>query len=364
MFINRGLAINGRFLAQPLSGVQRYGLELLTALDELFTAGELDQRGWQLTVFSPTDIVRVPAWKTLRLNRVGPLSGHLWEQLVLPAHARKMPLITLASLGPLFLSPAVTVVQDIGFITRPQGYSSTSQFVYRTIIPALAKRARIVIVPSEFTKAELVSVLQLSVDRIRVIHHGVDHILRTTATADVLSKYGLTRPFVLAVASTNPNKNIDAILYAASSLQKSGLEFVMVGSSNSRVYAKSDRPLTGLRYLGQVSDADLRGLYTSAVCLVFPSLYEGFGMPPLEAMACGCPVICSNAASLPEVCGSAALMIDPKDYESLCRAIERMASEPSIRAEYREKGLNHVKAFSWKNSARKTWELIEEILPS
>jgi glycosyltransferase involved in cell wall biosynthesis len=166
---------------------------------------------------------------------------------------------------------------------------------------------------------------------------------------------------VLAVSSQSRHKNLRLIVEAMRILGHRDWVYVLVGGSNTRVFGQqSDGCTLGVRSLGYVTDGQLRALYEHAACFVFPSLYEGFGHPPLEAMACGCPVVVSRAASLPEVCGDAAEYIDPADPKDLAMTLERVLGDEDLRRDLSRRGEAQARRFSWGRTARQVLEILHE----
>jgi len=180
----------------------------------------------------------------------------------------------------------------------------------------------------------------------------------------VRRRYGLEGPFLLSVGSLEPGKNRERLLQAFARLQARGLKHTLVVAGQRAWRYEGEAPLArrlgladSVRFLGHVPQADLPALYSAADLFVFPSLYEGFGLPALEAMACGTPVVASNVSALPEVVGDAALQVSPLDVEALADAIERLLRDDRLRADLRERGLERARQFSWEKAARRTAEV-------
>ncbi len=187
---------------------------------------------------------------------------------------------------------------------------------------------------------------------------GSDHVRHDDGDADALSHLELPKqPFLLAVASANPNKNFALVVRALGTLGDKAPPCVIVGRTDQRHFGEVSLASERLTHLGYVSDAELLALYRRALCLVFPSIYEGFGLPPLEAMAAGCPVIASHTSAMPEISGAAAEYCDPSDYRTLARAILRVAESPARRREMIERGIRRARTFSWDDGGRLLLEL-------
>jgi len=196
-------------------------------------------------------------------------------------------------------------------------------------------------------------------ERVNIIYESGEHILNAPADNEVLHRHGLFgKKYVLAVGSRSPHKNFSAVIRAAESLQDLNIAVVVAGGSNSRIFAGSTFALPNLVLTGYVTDGHLRALYSHAECFVFPSLYEGFGLPPLEAMHCGCPVVVSNRASLPEVCGDAAVYFDPSDPSDLAKQLRRVLSSEALRLELRAAGTLRAASFTWRRAAESLNELV------
>ena len=195
-----------------------------------------------------------------------------------------------------------------------------------------------------------------------MIYEGKEHVSAVAVDMKILREHGLVgRPFVLAVSSTSPNKNFRSVVRAVELLGDVDFEVVIAGGANPRVFSRSETSLPdSVKHVGYVSDGELRALYENATCFVFPSFYEGFGLPPLEAMARGCPTIASGAASMPEVCGDAALYCDPGDPADIAKQIQGVMENEDLRRDLSRKGLRRAERFSWDRCARETLDVVGE----
>jgi glycosyltransferase involved in cell wall biosynthesis len=224
---------------------------------------------------------------------------------------------------------------------------------YRWLFRHHARSDARLITVSEFSRRRLAAALRVAPERFAVIRLGADHMERVTPDHGLLVSHGLEhRPFVLAVGSANPTKRLDALVRAWAGLGRTGARLVIAGGVNASVFAAADpSSAPGVVHLGPVDDAGLKALYTAAAGLVFPSVYEGFGLPPLEAMACGCPAAVSRAASLPEVCGDAALMFDADDSAALAGVMRALLDDAGLRDRLRARGRGRAAAFRWDDAA-------------
>lgn len=358
------IVINARFLSQSITGVQRYAIELVKELDGLIASGEVDFHRFEFILLAPRSIVNEISLKNIPLRRVGSLTGHAWEQLELPFYAGGRFLINLCNTAPILKRNQMVTIHDASVFAYPGTYSVAFRTWYSILFMFLAKAAKRIITVSSFSRNELISYCGMKGSKIEVTYLGNEHIFSVSSDSSVLNRKGMgKRAFILAVSSLNPNKNFRGIMNAVNLLGKTDFDIVISGGANPRVFRQSMEELPdGIKYLGYVSDSELRALYENAVCLVYPSFYEGFGLPPLEAMACGCPVIVSNAASLPEVCGDAALYCDPHSVEDIAEKIKEMVTNEALRNELRQKGLERAKQFTWERCARETVGVIERVL--
>lgn len=358
----RALAVNGRFLTQRVTGVQRYAREVVGAIDALICSG--DVQGVEVTVLVPPADVDLPAYKAVRIERRGRLRGHVWEQLELPRLAGGRLLLGLCNTGPAALRRQAVTLHDAVVFERPEAFSTAFRAWYHVLMRRLARVSQGLFTGSRFSRDALAQHLRVPPERFAVIHHGREHVLRAHADATAPARLGLaTRPYILAVSSRSPHKNFAALGEAARQLAGEA-DVVVVGGGNARVFAADAALPDGVRSLGYVDDASLRALYEHALCLVYPSWYEGFGFPPLEAMTCGCPVVVSRTASLPEVCGDAALYFDPHAADAavqIARHVRAILTDGAARARCVEAGLRQAQAFSWAASARAHLSHLEQL---
>jgi glycosyltransferase involved in cell wall biosynthesis len=355
------IALNGRFLSQRVTGVQRHSRELVRALDSSLESSGSGS-AFEVSLLVPPDARPDLVLRRMEIRRVGRLRGQLWEQLELPFYARGRLLLNLGNTAPVLASEQLLMIHDASVFAVPDAYAPGFGRWYRLMLPRWAAWARLVLTNSEFSRSELVRWLKIPKEKIRVVGGGHEHILRTAPDSSVLSRHGLgSRPYVLAVSSLSRNKNLEAVSAAIRLLGPAGCDYVLAGPANPRVFGHSpEQSLPNLIQLGYVSDGELRALYQRAACLVYPSRYEGFGFPPLEAMACGCPVIVSQTSSLPEVCGDAALYVDPEAPAQLAAAIRRVLCEEGLRAQLRVAGLERAQRWSWERCAADTLAAVRE----
>jgi glycosyltransferase involved in cell wall biosynthesis len=347
--------INGRFLSQPITGVQRYAAEVVTALDKLLVEGRpahLPQGGVKLLV--PQNACQQLSLRYISTRRIGRLKGHLWEQLELPGASSDGVLVGLANTGPLWHPRQLITIHDASVFANPGNFSLAFRTWYRLLIPRLGQRAKTILTVSEFSRSELIRYCNFPETKIEVVYNGVDHIIREPADQDFLSGRNI-KPgnYFLCVATSSRNKNIGLVMDALQFLGDVDLDLATVGGTNSKVFSEPRiSRKCRMHELGYVSDSQLRALYENALCFVFPSLYEGFGIPPLEAMACGCPVIVARTSALPESCGDCALYCDPYDARGLASQIKSLRNDMTLRLRLKDLGKGHSSKFTWNACAQ------------
>jgi glycosyltransferase involved in cell wall biosynthesis len=358
----RPVFVNGKFCAQRTTGVQRYAHSLLAALDAQLDAS----RAVPWTVLLPPDAT-APPLRAIAAQRVpwrGPGGLHGWEQIALPRAARGGLLVNLAGSAPAWRrSASLCVLHDAAPFDRPQAHAWAFRTWYRWLFARLARRgATTLVTVSGFSRERLAAALRTPPERWHLIRGGAEHLDSVIGDAAVLAAHGLTGgTYLLAVGSRNPNKNVDRLIQAWRSLGADAPRLVLVGGANARVFAagRAAPPDPRLLDLGALDDRALKALYEHALALVFPSLYEGFGLPPLEAMACGCPVIASSIPALRETCGDAALYVDPLAPDDIARALRRLIDDPALRADLRARGRARAGELRWRDAARALLDLVE-----
>jgi glycosyltransferase involved in cell wall biosynthesis len=354
------ILINGRFLGQRVTGVQRYARETLHALDELLGSGAGAGLRWTVLVPRGTP---APALRHLAVEPLGRLQGHLWEQLELAWRARTGLLFSFGFTGPWLTRRQIITVHDAAVVRWPLTFNRVFRHGYRWLVRHITARAPRTMTVSQFSAAEAVACFDTPAERVRITSEGWQHLLRTDADETLLDRHGLRdRPYALAVSSPTPNKNFAAIERALEALGDHAPCCVVAGAADATVFRAAGASGSALTRVGYVTDSQLKALYRHATCFVFPSFYEGFGIPPLEAMACGCPVIASTAPALREVCGDAALYFDPARPDELAAQLRTLFADADLRERLRAAGVQRLAHYSWQAAAELNLAAIREVV--
>ncbi|UWU88374.1 glycosyltransferase family 4 protein [Bradyrhizobium yuanmingense] len=347
--------INGRFLSQKLTGVQRYAAEMVKAIDVLLASEQipasLRNADWQL--LKPADASEELDLDRIRIRAVGRLHGHAWDQIDLARAAAGSRLISLANSGPVLHRDHIVVIHDAQVFRRPDFFNWRYLTVHRTMGRMLARHASIATV-SGFSRKELADVLNLSASRIPVFPNSAEHFAATQPDPGILARLGVQpQKFFLFVGSKTKNKNLSVAIRAIQLLDRADVPLVIVGGDNSKVFQdNSGEGASGLVLAGRLTDSEIAALYAHASAFVFPSLYEGFGVPPLEAMIFGCPVIASRADAVVETCSDAAAYFDATDAEALKQLMLERLAIGAISDQERRRQQDRLALYSWKKSAK------------
>lgn len=333
------IVVNARACGRRITGVERYTREVLARLPEEVALERPD------------------------VGHTG-LYGHLWEQWGLRRRLRAGDLLwSPANTGPLFVHRQVLTLHDVSPLEHPEWFRPAFAAWYRALLPGLCRRVRRVITNSDFSKGRIVEVTEVPEDRVTVVPAGVDLERFGPAGPDrVRSAHealGLSVPYVLAVASLDPRKGFDVLARAWRRLRPQGISLAVAGGRSRG--ARGELGLEadgGLRLLGYVPDEHLPALYSGAAAFVLASRYEGFGLPLLEAMASGAPVISTTAGALPEVAGDAALLVPPDDPGALAEALHAVLSTQRLADDLRARGFDRAGAFDWARTARGVWDVL------
>ena len=365
-----GVGINASIIGESPTGLGLYAINLIRALDTL-------RDGLRVYTSSPQALGRLrarilPATPLARPERG--LRGHfmrlIWVQTALRVRARAAGIEALLNMVPEAILgspiPQVTVVHDLLPLFFPAEYPR-QQYYFRSLVPRVLRSSRVLVADSESTRRDITQSYGIAPDKVRVIYPGYD--------PDTYSANGSDRPlrsvegsYLLYVGNLLPHKNLLSLLDALAILRRRYRARLIIRGDGQPAYARAVRERVetlGLgdlvSFQGYAAEGALRDLYAGAACLVLPSLREGFGLPVLEAMACGTPVITSSSSSLPEVGGDAAFRVDAHDAIDLADAMYRVLTDTNLREDLRERGLKWVRAFSWRRTAEQISRLLDEV---
>ncbi len=341
--------INGRFLTQKITGIPRFSYEMCRALR---------CAGLDFVVITPKRI-REDLYKCeFNIERIGLFRSHFWEQIDLPVYLRKKGnpiLISFSGLGPLFYKKLICTICDVSFFVNPKWFNCIYSRFYSFCTPILVSRSIRIITISNFSKNEIIKYIPtVDGDKIFTIPLAVSQSLS-------IKTVNLKREqFLLSVCSINPRKNINRLFDVMRKIDN--VKLLVVGQNEKTFKKMSYLYPDNVSFLGYVDDARLSELYSLANLFIYPSLYEGFGIPPLEAMQRGCPVIVSDIPVLREVCGDAACYADPNSTDAFVSAIHHIQKNRSYRNQLIENGYRQVSKYNWDSSATKLIAMIAQIL--
>jgi glycosyltransferase involved in cell wall biosynthesis len=328
------VAVNGRFLARRVTGVERYGREILRYIGHNCRPEWTPWQGWR---------------------------GHAWEQFILPARlSGNSVLWSPANTGPLMIRRQALTIHDLSPLEHPEWFHASFAAWYRLFLPILAKRVKIVFTPSEYVKQKVIR--RFGIREAIVTPNGVDHgVFHPYARQ---THFSLRGDYVLFVGTLEPRKNLNRLLQAWNEIKEEfdGMWLLIVGvSGNVFKTVPVSQAMEQVRFLGYVDDETLAGLYANASLFVLPSQDEGFGLPALESMASGTPVLVSDGGALPEVVGDAGMTFCLSDPQGLKHAMKQYLSNTRLREELREKGLERAKKFSWQTTAEIVWKSLHAL---
>lgn len=369
------IGINGRFLAAKRTGVQRAAYNLIKALvrvdhvNEYYLFTSADQANNQDWNFPNVKIIASD------IREGENFRNHLWEQFVLPRLAAKHKIDILhspANLAPLlYRGKSIVHIHDLCFVVNPQWFSFSFRTLYNFIIPRLARRAAKVITNSNNSRNDLLQFCNLPADRVSQVYWAVDDLFTSPDRTDTPPTDLSLDNYILYVGSLEPRKNIGTLLEAYELMRSRNPsltpKLVLIGGESplfAEVRLKVKKFKDDILFKGFVNDEMLRAFYRRASLFVYPSLYEGFGLPPLEAMASGVPVVTTLTSSLPEVVGDAAMMVSPYNVEQLAETMATVLTNPELRRDMIAKGKEQVRKFNWYRVARNTLAVYYEVYNS
>jgi glycosyltransferase involved in cell wall biosynthesis len=361
---SKTIAFNGKFFGAAPTGVHRVAEQLVAATDALIAGQPGDGVDCAVVV---RDSVKVPAYRHISCVRENPwvrgMHRTAWEQFYLPMARRKDFILNLCNLGPLFHRNSATMIHDAQVYSAPESYSLPFRLRYKFLFFFIGKRHKIILTVSEFSKRELVRYGVASADKIVVVYNGCDHVLQVRPDEGQLAALKLTpRRYVLALANTQKHKNIGVLLKAFAGAELKNIELVLFGGAKQADFESLGHVVPpNVRFTGRITDPELVGLMVNAGALAFPSLTEGFGLPPLEAMALGCPVVAAPYGALPEVCGEAALYADPFSPDEWRANVLAALDDDAVRQSLICAGRRQAGNFTWKRAACSLFETVKSV---
>jgi glycosyltransferase involved in cell wall biosynthesis len=361
--MSRSWTINGRFLTQNVTGVQRYGREILRALDLHLDEGHPLASDLHLELLVPQSNTYIPPLKCITVRKAGAtLSGHLWEQIALPLFARN-GILSLCNTSTVASKKQIVCIHDLNTLAYPASYSFAFRMLYGVIIPRVVNIASGVATVSHHSANQMARHGLIAQERVRVVPDGHEHVRQWRPDPARPAGSIADGNTIVVIGSPAPHKNVDLILGLAPELSRNGIRIAVVGRLDARVFRGSglNAATDSISWVGPVTDGELMAIYQNCLCLAFPSRAEGFGLPPLEAMALGCPVVSSDCASMPEVCGDAALYASPDDRGAWLRAFLALRNDPELRRRLIQKGIERAGLFTWRRSAELYLELMSTL---
>jgi glycosyltransferase involved in cell wall biosynthesis len=344
------IIINARFLTQPISGVQRFAIEI---------SKELIKSNLQLVFVTPKNIIHHELANELNAKVIGRLTGHLWEQLELQAYVFRNDafLISFCNTGPLFVRNQIVTIHDLSFRVHPEWFSKSFAFFYNFLIPQLVKNSKGIITVSNVSKQELIKELDVPEDKITVIYNAVASIFDVVKSSN-LSKTESPIPFdyILSVSSHHPRKNFERLVKAFKLIKQDNLKLCIIGNMNKNFNSTELESENNVIYLQNISDLELIEYYKHSKLFVFASIYEGFGIPIIEALKVGVPICVSDIPVFHEICQDNISYFDPYNINDIKDKMIQLLND--------SKQPNNVDLarFSWKEGAAKITKLINELI--
>jgi glycosyltransferase involved in cell wall biosynthesis len=355
-----GIVVNGAFVTQKITGPQRYAIELARRL--------LHEEGVRIAVPADIDLDWLPAARRTVLR--GPpfaRDSWGWANVSLPRTVTAGEVLwSPTPRAPLRTRAHVVTMHDVAVLEHPEWYSRAFHRLYRVALPVLARSSSGIVTSSQFSKGRIVDVLSVPAEKVSVVRGGVDERFTPSPDdrlAELRDRYGLPERFVLALGTLQPRKNLARLVEAWARLPEPTRRewgLVLTGEAGPQFagHGVTGNGRPDLRIIGYVPDADLPALYSAASVFAYPSLYEGFGLPPLEAMRCGTPVLAGSEGACAEILGDHALLVDPKDTAALADGLRHLIADDSARSRLGESGQAHACGFDWNRSARQLLELL------
>ena len=355
--LRRTVYLNGKFYVGVVNGVHRTADRLVRELDALQGVGE--HQDLDLRLLMPARSNWAPALANIR--KVSQALGHnqFWEQCILPFRAGGGVLVNLANLAPIMHHRKLSMIHDAQFVMSPQSFPFKFSLGYRLLTPLVAASSARVLTVSEYARDSLAAFHISKHSKTDVVYNGGDHILEVEPDRGVFERLDLHHSYALLFGNTAVYKNV-TVVFEAFRRCDTGVRLVILGAPETAFLAAGMSPPKDAIFTGQVSDRELRALYESATCLLFPSRTEGFGLPPVEAMMCGCPVVVAPAGAIPEVCRDAALYADIFAPDDWAGHVQTLHTQPAVRRAKIDAGRQRSARFTWRAAGRNLFEKIAD----
>ena len=365
MLKSKGLAINGAFLHRDSYPEGRVASEYLRAFQSLKKQERYYQILSDLEILLTEDSYNDVPGLTARYEQNGKLPRPVWQQIQLPMMAKSRLLLNFCNIGPIFRSHAIGFIHDVNVYESPQSYSKSYVLYTKFLNAMMGKHYKRIYTVSNYSAKALVKKGVVNKENIRVIHNGSDHADRTPTDERILSEHGLKKNgYVLGLSNSYKHKNMGVVMDSFNKMVRPqdhvSMPLVLFGPDVKETFQDEGiEPSNQVVFTGRVSEGERRALYENALCFVYPSKHEGFGLPPVEAMRLGCPVITTRCASIPEVCGEAVMYADPDDTTSWSNAIIDHLENSVLRSKHSALGIHQAAQFTWESAAR---SLLEDLL--
>ena len=358
----RHWAINGDYVALRPTGVARYAREVTLQLDTLMAERHPLTRGLQLELIVPrqsdTGLTHIPT-RLVREFKY-PRLPQFWVQAQLPFYV-KGGLLSFCNLAPVTVSRQIACIHDLHTRLMPESYGLLFRLVHRIILPILGRRAARITTVSGLSRQHLADYGVAPQSKIVVTYNGADHAKRWVAGRSRLVD-AATRPYVVCLGRDLKYKNTELMVRLAPFLDEMGLDLLIAGDVDLSAYGRDGaRPTDNVRLLGRIDDDEFAQVLSRALCFLFPSRIEGFGLPAIEAMVHGCPVVASTSPCLPEICGDAALFADPDGIGDWLAAIAKLRDDRGLRSQLVDKGTARAAVYSWRKIAELYLRLMAEV---
>lgn len=355
--MDKKIIINGSIIHENPTGLGVYALNVIKQLNKK-----------NIEVYCPIEIQGIKVNKISKYvkpsyKKLGAIARLLWTQFVLPFKGDRDAVIYHPFQYLSFFTKRKQIITIHDFIPIYYPVANHQKLYYKYVMPVLLKKADKIICISENTKKDLEKFYSVDKNKVKVIYNGYEESLfNKDIDKEVLEKFNLKNPYMIMVGASYSHKNLDSVIKAFKNIE-GNLDLVIIGGNTN--YLKELKNLVKemklekkVKFLGYVSDENLKDLYGHSEAFIYPTLYEGFGLPILEAQACGTVVICSNNSSLPEVYKNSAISFDPKNIEDIENSIKKVFEEKELREQLIEKGAENIKRFSWKKTTKEILELI------